>query len=294
MMAYLLMLVSIAFASANSCVLHAFGNRGIRGLGDTFYFNGGIASCWIVLLGLLSLVSGDFAISTGSIMYGCVYGVIICAFLLFKNLALTSGPVSLTMLIGSCPFILTTVFGVAFMKQSVSTLKLVGTAMIIVALVLCLKQDKSGEKKELSLLWLIYSVAFFLAGGGVGIIYMLFGVSDSATEINAMMLCAAATATLLYFGVGSLIGAKNRERPAIHRSGLPFIIACGVASCVYMRMNLWLSTVIPAVIFFPVSNGSLVLITTATSRLLFGERLTKRQLVGMAVGIVAIVTVGLG
>ncbi len=286
-MTYFLLLIAVSFAVANGCILHSFDNRDIRNTGDTFFFNGGISIIWVILLTMLSLISKDFVISKGSVFYGCIYGVIICAFLLFKNLSLTSGPVSLTILIGSCPFIMTTLFGVIFMKQDIRIMQIAAILLILVAVFLCIS-PKKGEK--ISVKWLLFCLMFFFAGGGVGILYMLFGASDAATEINAMMLCAAITATVLYFVVGTLLNVISKNpMPKIHRSGILFIIACGIASCVYMRLNVYLSTVIPSVIFFPVSNVSVVILSALSGVFLYKERLSRIQSVGMIIGLIALV-----
>ncbi len=294
---YLLMALSILVSVANGCFLKLFGNRDIKNTGESFFFNGGISIVWILLLSALSIVTNDLTLSKGSLIYGCLYGVIIASFLLFKNLSLTSGPVSLTMLIGSSTFLLTTLFGLA-LGQDVSLLKGIGNILIFCSLFLCLGKSKKGEKQggeKLTAKWFIFCLLFFLAGGGVGIIYMLFGRSDGANEINGMMLTASVTAMVLYFVIGTLLNViKEQPMPKIHKSGWLYILLCGVASCVYMRLNLFLSTVIPSVIFFPVSNGSMVILSTVCGALFFKERLTVRQWIGMAVGAASIILVGLG
>ncbi len=291
MITYILLFIAVAFAVINGCILHSFNNRDIRNVGDTFFFNGGISAIWVIILAVFSTVSGDFVISSGSAFYGAIYGVIICSFLLFKNLSLTSGPVSLTILIGSCPFILTTLFGVIFMNQSVNAMQILGIILIIVSLILCIS-PKKGEK--ISIKWLILSAMFFLAGGGVGILYMVFGASDSASEINGMMFCAACVAFVLYFLVGFIINLISKKPcPKIHKSGIPFILLCGIASCTYMRMNLYLSTVIPSVVFFPLSNSSVVILSTLSGVILFKEKLSKVQISGMLIGLAALVITGI-
>ncbi len=290
MFTYFLLFIAVAFAVINSCILHSFNNRDIRNVGDTFFFNGGIGAVWIVILGIFSVASGDFVISSGSIFYGAICGVTICSFLLFKNLSLASGPVSLTILIGSCPFILTTLFGVIFMSQDINAMQILGIVMIIISLILCISPQK-GEK--ISVKWLVLSALFLLSGGGVGIIYMLFGASDAASEINGMMFCASCVAFVLYFVAGFIINLINKQPcPKIHKSGIPFILLCGIASCTYMRINLYLSTVIPSVVFFPLSNSSVVILSTLSGMVLYKEKLSKIQLFGMLIGLAALIITG--
>ena len=62
MINYVLLFVAVAFAVINGCFLHSFDNRDIRSVGDTFFFNGGISAVWIIVLGVFSVISGDFVI----------------------------------------------------------------------------------------------------------------------------------------------------------------------------------------------------------------------------------------
>ena len=56
----------------------------------------------------------------------------------------------------------------------------------------------------------------------------------------------------------------------------------------------YLSGVIPAVIFFPLVNGGSILLSALVGRLLFGEVCSKRQYLGFALGLAAILCIGLG
>ncbi len=82
--------------------------------------------------------------------------------------------------------------------------------------------------------------------------------------------------------------------PKVERGAVKYIILCGVMSAVYQRLNISLSGVIPGVIFFPVSNGSMVVFSVITGRIFFGERLNKLQIAGVVLALSAIVAVGLG
>ncbi len=289
---YFLLFVAVAFTVANACVLKQFNNRDIRNTGDIFWFNGGVSVLWICILSAFSLVTNDFELSITSIVFGSIYGVIICMFLLFKNLAVTNGPVALTTLIGSCTFLITTIFGVLYYKQDIKLMQIVGISLIFISLFLCINPKKSTQK--LTAKWFLFSLIFFLAGGGVGVIYMMFGKSDAAAEINGMMLCAAIVATVLYFLVGAILnGVQKKSCPKIHKSALIFILLSGIATCTYMRMNLYISTVIPSVVFFPVSNGSVVILSAVFGRILFKEKLTKIQVLGMVIGLAALVITGI-
>lgn len=287
------MACSVLLASLNSIILRKFKNKTFTTPGDSFFFNSGLSIIWTVIMLIWFFASGDRTISAAAMIFGAIYGAILCLFLYFKNESIASGPVSLTSLIGNCAFITATWFGVIYAKESVSAFQLVGMALILVALFLCINPKKSAEK--LTSRWFVYCVAFFFAGGFIGMFYKVFGRSDAAREVNGMMLTASAVSCVLFFVVGIIVNkAAKAPTPTIKKESLIYILLSGITGCVYIRLNVSLSAIIPSAIFFPVANGGIVIITTAAGALIFKEKLNKIQIAGVVVGLVAIVITGCG
>lgn len=292
-MNYLLMTVAIFFAALNSLILRKFKNRTFKTSGDVFFFNGAISIIWIIIMLSWSLISGDLVFSVPAIIFGVIYGIILCMFLYFKTESLASGPVSLTTLIGSCAFIIATGFGVVYNNEKVSIFQALGMALILISLIMCIFPKNSGEK--LTLKWFFYCFMFFLAGGFVGIFYKIFGLSSAKEQVNTMMLSASVTSMLLFFLSGFFINVFKKEAtPTISKDALIYILLSGIAGCVYIRLNVSLSKVIPSAIFFPVSNGGMVIISTVAGGTIFKEKLSKLQLAGIFLGFLAIIINGCG
>lgn len=68
-------------------------------------------------------------------------------------------------------------------------------------------------------------------------------------------------------------------------------LACGVAGCVYNRLNIYLSGAMANAVFFPLFNGGNIILSTLAGWLLFREALSKMQMAGIACGMVAVVFV---
>ncbi|MBR6719716.1 MAG: hypothetical protein IKL74_02265 [Clostridia bacterium] len=289
--AYPLMALSILFSVINACLLHKFGNKDMNTPGDLFFFNGGISIIWMLILAVWFTIEGGTSISPTALIFGVIYGVILCTFLFFKMRSMAEGPVSLSTLIGSCAFVIATWFGVFYVPESISIFQIAGQILLFVSLFLCVNPKKSGEK--LTAKWFVYSFLFFLAGGAVGIIYKVFAASDAAGEYNGMMLTASIVSAILFFVFGIFVNLFSRKKlPKIRKSAFLYIVLCGTVSCVYIRLNLSLSAVIPSAVFFPVSNGAMVILSTITGKLFFSEKLNKVQITGILIGLIAIVITG--
>ncbi len=292
-MEYLLMVIAIVFATAQSVLLKKFNNRTIKNTGDCFFFNGGVSIVWTAVMSVWFFASGNRSLSGGAILFGLVYGVILCSFLFLKQQSLAEGPVTFTTLVGSAAFIPATIFGIFYASESVSALQIAGMVVMLLSLFMCVNPKKSTEK--LTIKWIIYCFLFFLVGGVLGMFYKVFGASNFHNEVNGMMLSASVFSAILFFITGLIINKSRKQPlPTIEKSSLIYILASGIVGCAYIRINLALSAVIPSAIFFPVSNGALVILSTALGALAFKEKLNKIQFAGIIVGVIAIVLSGIG
>ena len=291
-MLYVFMAIAIVLSVFSNIILHSYKNRDFKTPGDVFLFNSGISLVWLVVLIIWSLISGDFVISRGSVFFGVIYGVTLALFLYFKTQSMSTGPVALTSLISNCAFLVATGFGVVYADEIVKPLQGVGMGIILISLLLCVNPKKSEEK--LTLKWFIYCFAFFLAGGFIGIFYKIFNKSDAAQEVNSMMLTAAIVSSVLFAVFGFIINGvtKQQAKPKVYKKSLIYMLLRGIAGCIYIRMNVSLSGQIPSVIFFPVSNGANVILSTLCGQFLFKEKLSTQQKIGIIIGLIAIVMIG--
>jgi len=282
-MAYFLLFVSIAFASANNLLLHGFRNKGLRGLGDILLFNSLVSCIWIVILGVLHELA---PISIGALMWGLCYGGVIALFLLCKMQAMATGPVSITSFIGCSSLLISTAVGVLLFRESVTSLQIIGVVLLLLALFLTISPRADQSQPG----WKLWCALFFMCSGATGIIFKLHQASPSASEAGGMMLTAAITSAILFFAASIIVSKKQENSlPRLPKTAIPYLILCGIVSCGYNRLNITLTGELPSIVFFPVFNGSVILIATLSSVLIFREKLKKAQLVGLILGTAALI-----
>ena len=282
-MSYFMLILSIAMASANNLLLHGFNNRGLRGIGDVLLYNSLVSGIWVVILLVLN---GTAPVSFGSVLWGLLYGSVIAAFLLCKMQAMASGPVSITSFVGCSSLLISTAAGVLIFHETVTLLQAIGVMILIIALFLTISPKAEKSKPG----WKIWCALFFLCSGATGIIFKLHQASDNASGADGMMLVAAITSAII-FAVTSMVVSEKQEHtfPHIPRYALPFVIGCGIVSCGYNRLNLTLSGQLPSIVFFPVFNGTVILLSSLMAAFIFREKLKPAQLAGMVIGIVSLV-----
>lgn len=282
-MSYIMLALSIVMASANNLLLHGFNNRGLRGMGDVLFFNSLVSCIWVVILFVLN---GNAPISFGSLLWGLLYGSVIAAFLLCKMQAMASGPVSITSFVGCSSLLISTAAGILIFHETVTFLQIVGVVVLIIALFLTISPKIEKSKPG----WKIWCGLFFLCSGMTGIIFKLHQASDYASEADGMMLAAAIASTVI-FAVTSMVvsGKQKHSLPHIPKYAILFVIVCGIVSCSYNRLNLTLSGQLPSIVFFPVFNGAVILVTSLMAVFIFKEKLKCTQITGMVIGIISLI-----
>lgn len=287
-MKYLFMAISIMLATVQSVLLKKFANKTIKNTGDLFFFNGAVSVVWTAIMLVWFLLSGDGLMSLPTIIFGLVYGLILCTFLYFKTASLAEGSVTITTLIGSSAFVPATIFGVFYANESVSVFQIIGMSLMLLAVAVCINYKKSEQKPTVK--WGIYTALFFIAGSALGAFFKVFGGSNCFSQVNGMMLSASIFSAVFFFITGIAINkSTKRPTPTIAKPSLIYVLGSGIAGCFYVRFNLSLSAMINSAIFFPVSNGSIVMLSTLAGFMLFKEKLTRWQILGIALGIIAIV-----
>lgn len=70
-------------------------------------------------------------------------------------------------------------------------------------------------------------------------------------------------------------------------------LGTGVIIGVTNQVNLWLSGVLPSIVFFPIVNGGVIILSGIAAVVLFREKLTKAQKIGIFTGILSICLLGI-
>lgn len=280
---YLLLFVSITAAVANSVLLHKREITDNRV--DPFMFNGIGSVIWITLLVLIN--KGELHLSRNTVLYGIIYGAVQILFLFFKLNAMERGAVSVTTLIGNCSMIFSVIVSMILWNEPVEILQWLGIAILLVGVAITSGTKKSGNNYDRA--WSFYVTGFFVLAGMVGIVFKMFSAAEGRRHYTDMFIIAAIFMSVCNF----VISLKSVHRRNIYnKRDLFFAFACGVMSCVYNRLNAYLAGTLPGVIFFPVFNGSVIILSAAAGVIICKEKLSFIQLFGFALGVAALLLIG--
>ena len=288
-----LLLISIIFASLNSVVLH----KADLSNGNTVYkINMIVSAVWFFVL--FAVNGFKISISSPALIWGIVYGVTQTLFILFKTLAMNSGPVSVTTLIGNMSLVVSVFFCFFVWQEAIAASDIIGLAILMLGTVLTTYKNKKDGKK-ISRKWIVYSIFFLIFAASVGISFKAFGKTAHADVAGDMMIIASFVMLFLYFIICLLTSKKSRHlsetclENKLNKTLIIYSLLSGVLSCGYNRLNIYLASTMSAVVFFPSFNGGVVLLSTALSIIILREKITLKSFVGIMLGLAGICIIGI-
>lgn len=285
---FALLTASILLTIINSGILHRFESRGLDNPGDVLLFNGAMSLVWVLLVLCVGREFSTPIIAT--VLIGTGYGVVTAGLLLSKTQALATGNMSVTVLLGCSSLMLPTILGSVLWHERVEAEQSVGLVLLLVAMALCVDKHGSGATGQR---WKLYSALFFLFSGLSGLIIKIQQNLPGKEKVPEMLLIASVVASALLILSAFIVNHRGHTpKPKLPRSSWRYVLVCGICSCAHNWLNIGLAGKLPSVLFFPLFNGSVILGSSLTSRLCFGEPLTRQQLCGLLCGVLAFLMIG--
>jgi drug/metabolite transporter (DMT)-like permease len=151
------------------------------------------------------------------------------------------------------------------------------------------EEKRSGEKT--SPVWIV-SVALSVIGSG------LFAVMQKLQQVKFNQSCDSEfmVITLGFSAVSLLIiGTVKNARVALTtlRRGGGYALIAGVSNGATNLLNLTVNAMLPISIAAPSRSGVVIVMSFIISLLVFRERLSARQIIGVAIGMAALIILNL-
>lgn len=135
--------------------------------------------------------------------------------------------------------------------------------------------------------WFLFCSLAFLFEGSIGVLQKIHQSSAHRAETGAFLFVAF-FCSLVY---NRVFAKRSFKELRFTRRHLLMALICGVCAFSINFFNLRLSGMLPSQLFFPVINGSAIVLSSLFSVLLFKERLTKTQIVGLLGGLLCLVAI---
>jgi len=235
---------------------------------------------------LPALTDGEIP-SLLTVLYALLYGLLLVGAQWCYTVALGGGNTAVCATVYSLGFILPTLSGMVFWKESVTLWKILGIVAVFPALILSgKKQNRNATEGHGYTLPLIISM---LCSGGLGILQKVQQSSPYPQQRTAFVCIAFAAAAILSLFCG--IGKQSHEK----KTPTFGIASVGVGACFALcnLLNTFLAGRMDSAVFFPCLNVGAILLSTVLSFLVFREALSARHVAVLALGTFSILLINL-
>ena len=146
--------------------------------------------------------------------------------------------------------------------------------------------------------WISAVTLAALATGAIGVIQKVHRLSDHGNEFMSMLFIAFSVQAAVYVIALTVFTAKNGRAAALSAQPknsraalllLLFICLAGLCGMINHVVNLYLVGVMDGAVFFPLVNGSGLVLVTLLSIFVYKERLSVMQWIGLGIGIAAVI-----
>lgn len=235
---------------------------------------------------LLSLVIGLGGVEfhKETLIYGCVYGLLLSLSMHFGYMALSLGAMSLTSMIVSFSVLIPTAYGILFLNESLNTLKILGMIFFVASIILA-NANKPKGTIENGFKWAIYVVATFVCNGFGSVVQKLYQVKFESycTEFTffAMLVCCVAfwIAGFKYHPIKKFVNLKEGT----------YAVISGITNAMVAYLTTKLAGFSDASTLFPAISAGTILCAMLFGIAIFNEKLRFNHFAAIFFGIVAVV-----
>lgn len=289
-MEFALIMLTSCFATVGSASVRLFEQRVQKNRRDLMAF----VTSYVLLGGLLFLLSSrmEFPKTAGGWLLAVIYGICYSMANIGSCESYLRGPMSLTSVITSCSVLIPIVFGCVAYHETMTLPHLIGIAFLIGMFVLT-GLGSGGSGREVTPSWFLTVLMSFLGSGICAIITVLYSrMADGAGRNGFLAMGFFCSAAILLVYVLRLTPAAGEPLPLgwgfAWTSGLT-ALGCFISNGLMLRLSATMNTTV----LYPLYNGLNVVLLTVVSCLAFRERMTKKKLMILLVGICAIVLMNL-
>lgn len=266
----------------------------IRNTQDSVLYN----ALFFVAVALMQSLILPLAKPSGDVtLLATLSGLSTLTFQVVYSVALTTGPISLTVLLVNFNILIPTVMSVILFREKLYYAQLLGIVFLIISMILNVNKTE-GEKKG-NTQWLLLTLIALLAGGADNCIQKIFYLADGSKVINAAntylvlrYIVSAILAFVLYF-MGLHTGKKEKSSYWFNKNVLFYAVGIGAIIAVFQKLYMVGIEHIDGTFMFPTYTGLQSVSMTAIGVVLFKDRLSRRQWLGVLSGIISVALMNL-
>ncbi|MBR5767943.1 MAG: EamA family transporter [Clostridia bacterium] len=226
------------------------------------------------------------AFHLGTVLSAAAFAVLFESTIILEVLAMRHGPLSLTSLMVSYSLFIPTLYGIIFLREKISVWLVIGVVLLAVSIAF-ISLVKKGAERSASLKWGIYAGIMLICNGVLGVVQKRHqidfpGLYQKEFVAYSMIFVFLMTVVLL-------LVTRSKPTKVILSAGGKFAAPAGAMCGLLNMLVLYLSPRVPASLMYPFVSAGVIVVSSVAAVLLYREKLTRNELIGLIIGAVSVV-----
>lgn len=288
-MTALIILIMCILANLKITLQARFSKNENLTLTDNIFYNA-VMFLTVAVLFFPSVVKNGVTLST--CVYGIFMGVLSVMFQVFYIRAFSCGKMALTVIINNFGMLLPMFVSLAVFKEEFNFFNIMGTAFALASFVLVTSKQKNESltrKEKINPKWLFFTLMVFLCNGLISVDQKFYSAFTSEFQVFQFVSVAYITSAVLSFCMLAVLFSQGKGLIVKNKTTV-VLSSCfvGIFLGIFQCINTYASSIIDGTLLYSTYNCGVSLLSALTGKIIFKEKLSKKQYTGLFVGIVAI------
>lgn len=280
-MGILLLVIGALLHQGESMVVRRYGRKHQGGM----LFNAII--CFFSMIFFFLTDKGGLCFPKEIFGYGLASCIMFAAGFYSMFLALQWGSFVATKLIASFSGVISICYGIVFLKEPAGVFTYIGIVLMFLSVFLMNVKEEESEKKSISFKWLVCVLVTAVSNGFIAVISRMQQIHFQQAYDNEFMILSFGGSCIL-LTLLALICQRGSLKEIV-RYGTLYGALTGAFNGSNNLVNLITYLYIPISVATPAKTGLGCVFSFLVSVLVYREKFTKRQLVSVLIGILALV-----
>jgi len=261
-------------------------NKRAHGGSYTFVLIAMLAACIVFLI----TSGGTLEFRLGVFFYSLLFALGYCMSMVMGFLAIKTGSLSLSALIMQYSLIVPAIYGMVMLGEPPKITLFIGLLLLIVSLILV---NLSGKEEHVrpTVKWAIVAGLSFIGNGACVTVQKVQQVNFNGQYKSEFMIMSLAISAVILLCLVLMFDRKELFYNV--KNGGLIAAGSGVCNGVSNFLMMVLAVMLPASVMYPVVSAGGTITTSLAALLIYREKMSKRQIVGLGIGILAIIALNL-
>lgn len=281
-----LFLTSVMLLTSTQQIAQKEYNKRAHGGSYTFVLISMIAACAVFLI----TSGGVFNFQAEVLLYAVLFALGYCTSMVMGFLAIQTGSLSLSALIMQYSMIVPAIYGMVMLNEPLKLTLFVGLILLIISLILVNLKGKEDYVRP-TLKWAFFAGLSFIGNGFCVTVQKVQQINFEGKYKSEFLIMSVAISVVIMLCLVLLFDRKAISHNI--KSGGLIAAGSGICNGVSNFLVMVLTGILPASVMYPVISAGGTITSSLAALLIYREKMSPRQIVGLGIGILAIVALNL-